>query len=380
MVQGIRYISHFGPSGYGNAARNYLLGLRAADHPVTWTPMLGGFRRFPHHRPFTGRTVGDRQLDPICNQPLDYGTVLLHLLPEYIPIWRRAEPGKRLVGYCVWETDRLPAHWPPLLNQLDRLLVPCRWNQEMFHLSGVSVPIEIIPHIADPPCERTAQPFREAATEDFVFYTIGSWTNRKAIGNTLLCYWNTFRAEERVLLIIKTDRRDLTVTGLRRFCGSTRATVKRLRKKRGNLAPVLLMDREISAAAIATIHARGDCYVSLCRAEGWGFGAFQAAASGKPVIITGFGGQLDYLPPELAYLVDYRLVPVADPSGWPSYSGEQHWADPDREHASRLMRHAYENPEEARQKGEQLALHVAARFDRATVIQKLIAACTEDSR
>jgi len=378
MVRGIRYVSHIGPSGYGNAARNYLLAMRAANYPVTWTPMRSGFRRFPHHRPFSGRAVSDPQLDPICNLPLDYGIVLLHLLPEYIPLWRRLEPKKRLVGYCVWETDRLPVHWPPLLNQLDRLLVPCRWNREVFQRSGVSVPIEVIPHIADLSCGTSPGLLSGVSADDFVFYTIGSWTNRKAIWNTILCYWNTFRDEERVLLVIKTDRRDLTATGLRRIGGSTRAALKRLKGRREDLAPVLLLDHEISTAAIAALHARGDVYVSLCRSEGWGLGAFQAAAAGKPLIITGFGGQLDYLPPAFAYLVDYRLVPVEDPNGLPSYSQEQRWADPDREHASRLMRHVFANPDDARQNGERLAAHVAAHFDRTAIIAKLITACTED--
>ena len=85
MARGIRYISFLGPNGYGNAARNYLLGLHAADFPVTWTPLRPGFRRFPHHRPFSGRSVATRQLDPLCNRPLEYDTVLLHVLPEYIP-------------------------------------------------------------------------------------------------------------------------------------------------------------------------------------------------------------------------------------------------------------------------------------------------------
>jgi glycosyltransferase involved in cell wall biosynthesis len=380
MAGGIRYVSCFGPSGYGNAARNYLLGLQAVDYPVTWTPLVGGFRRFPHHRPFSGTTVGDPLLDRLCNRPMEYDTVLLHLMPEYIPFWRQAEPGKNLVGYCVWETDRLPRHWPPLLNQLDRLLVPSHWNREVFRQSGVTTPIHVIPHIPDPPCAEDPSLPLEVPTGDFVFYTIGSWTNRKAIWNTVHCYWRTFQAGERVQLVVKTDRRDLAATGIGRFRASTRAALKRLRGKKTGLAPVLLIDREMNAAAMAALHARGDCFVSLCHSEGWGLGAFQACASSKPVIITNYGGQLDYLAPKYAYLVDYQLAAVDDPNGWPSYSPEQRWADPDLEQASGLMRHVFENPDEARAKARLLAAQIAARFQPALIAKQMIAACLGGDR
>ena len=42
--------------------------------------------------------------------------------------------------------------------------------------------------------------------------------------------------------------------------------------------------------------------------RGGGWGAFEAARLGKPVIMTGYGGQLDYLDAELSHLVDYTLV------------------------------------------------------------------------
>jgi glycosyltransferase involved in cell wall biosynthesis len=380
MTGGIRYISCFGPSGYGNAARNYLLGLQAVGYPVTWTPLRGGFGRFPFHRAFKGRTVGDPQLDPLCNRPLTYDTVLLHQVPEYIPFWRQAEPAKRLVGYCAWETDRLPRHWPALLNQLDRLLVPCQWNRDVFRRSGVTIPVHVVPHIPDPPCADPQPLPKEIPADDFVFYTIGSWTNRKAIWNTVQCYWRAFPSGEGVHLVVKTDRRDLAAAGIAGFRASTRAALRRLRGKKSGLAPVLLFDRELSAAAMAALHARGDCYVSLCHSEGWGLGAFQACATGKPVIITGYGGQLDYLDPELSYLVDYRLTAVDDPNARLSYSSEQRWADPDLEQAARLMRHVFEHPEEAREKGKRLAALIAERFEPVRITNQLIAACLGSDR
>jgi glycosyltransferase involved in cell wall biosynthesis len=369
---GVKYVSLHEASGYGDAARSYLLGLMHTRIPVTWTPMVGGRRWGPFYRPFTGRSVGDQQLDPVCNKPLAYDTVILHLVPEYFPFWKEREPGRRLIGYTVWETDKLPDHWPPLLNILDHLLVPSQWNKSVFTRCGVSVPIDVIPHlISSPPLQRDELPWA-IPPGNYVFYTIGTWTARKAIWNTVRCYLDTFSASDPVTLLIKTSRRDFTKRGFRAFFSNTAATLKRIVRTYPNPAQILLINREIDAKEISSIHCRGDCYISLCRSEGWGLGAFDAAASGKPVIMTGFGGQLDYLHPECAYRVDCTLVPVEDIAGWPSYRQDQRWAEPSLTHASFLMRDVFENREVAKERGERLASYILATFDNKKTIERLI--------
>ena len=49
-----------------------------------------------------------------------------------------------------------------------------------------------------------------------------------------------------------------------------------------------------------------DCYVSLHRAEGFGFTMAEAMYLGKPVIATGYSGNLDFMTAENSYLVDYE--------------------------------------------------------------------------
>ena len=334
--------------------------------------MVGGRRRGPYYRPFMGSCLGDPEFDHICNAPLDYDTVLLHVVPEYIPFWKEREPDKRLIGYTVWETDRLPGHWPPLLNLVDQVLVACRWNKSVFQQCGVSVPIDVIPHLTSKPLDESTKDQYPITPEDYVFYTIGTWTARKAIWNTVYCYLKTFSASDRVVLIIKTSRRDFTRGRFSRIFMDTKSAVREITEAYPNPARILLINREISRREIQSLHRRGDCYISLCRSEGWGLGAFDAAARGKPVIITGFGGQLDYLPPEYSYLVNYRLVPVEDARARTSYTNDQHWAEPDLENASSLMHKVFEDRAGAKEKGQRLASYIHAAFDNEKTIERLI--------
>jgi glycosyltransferase involved in cell wall biosynthesis len=375
-IRGLKYISLYETSGYGHAARSYLYGIKANGIPFTWTPMVTGQALGLGYEPFAGDTIGDPELDPFCNKPIDYDRVIVHTVPEYFPYWIKRESNKRIVGYTVWETDRIPRHWPALLNMVDRLLVPCRWNREVFRRCGVTTPIDVVPHISEEKEPMGDELPRERESSPYVFYTIGPWTARKSIWNTIRCYLDTFTVYDRTLLIIKTSNKDFTKRFFIGGFGSTRRAVSTILRDYGNPAEIMLIDDEISDESINALHRKGNCYVSLCRSEGWGLGAFDAAGCGKPVIITGFGGQLDYLPPDFAFLVNYAMTPVTDRVGRKSYTKDQHWAEPDVKHASSFMRQVFEKSDEAKAKGTMLRKHIRETFNRKTVIEKMLRAIT----
>ena len=113
---------------------------------------------------------------------------------------------------------------------------------------------------------------------------------------------------------------------------------------------VFVIDRYFARDAATGLMSSCDCYVSLHRAEGFGLTMAEAMVLGKPVIATAYSGNLAFMRDDNAYLVPYRLVPV--PEGVAPYSAGGEWAEPDVEHAARLMRHVVEHPEEALERGQ----------------------------
>jgi len=376
-MEGVRYISlHDRYSGYREAARRYLLGLKRLGVPLTWTPMVPGRSWGLGYEPYEGNAVGDPELDELCNKPIPYDTIVLHLVPEYYPLWvRREHSKKKIIGCTVWETDKLPRHWPRLLNGTDLLLVPSNWNRRTFRKSGVTTAIRVVPHCLceEPPASRPWS--RGADSSDYVFYTIGTWSARKAVCDTINAYLRTFTDKDPVALIVKTGVENLNhgyvPLGGQRWLTSRRAANRILRRYR-HPAKVSIVTESLSANRISALHERGDCYVSLCRSEGWGLGAFDAAARGKPVIMTGYGGQTEFLSEDSAYRVDYHLVPVRAGFFQRSYTPDQNWAEPDLDHASRLFRHVFENREEARRRGCALEKHVRTSFHADTVARTFL--------
>jgi glycosyltransferase involved in cell wall biosynthesis len=370
--RGIRYVAQYDSGGYGTAARRNLIGLRNADVPFTWTPMISGFGWHLGYQPFTGRYIGDPDLDPFCNLPIDYDTVIVHMVPEYLIRWRSREPDRLLVAHTVWETDRLPHHWMVSLEQADHILVPCTWNKTVFERRGLTAGVSIFPHIAVAPEPTQCAPIPDIPDDHFVFYSIEVWSARKALWNTLAAYLDTFTKSDPVTLVLKTSDYTERRQGLFSGFGRTRDAVDRILRRYHRPARVKLLTDHLSRQDISRLHARGNCYVSLSRGEGWSLGAFDAAAYGKPVITTGFGGQTDYLPCDSAYFVDYRLIPVKDELGKPSFTEDQNWAEPSITHASALMREAVSNRADATRRGAELRTRVLARFTEQAVISDLL--------
>jgi glycosyltransferase involved in cell wall biosynthesis len=78
-----------------------------------------------------------------------------------------------------------------------------------------------------------------------------------------------------------------------------------------------------------------DIVLSLHRSEGFGLGLAEAMLLRKPVIATGWSGNMTFMNKESAALVDYRLIPAHDRRD--VYFGAS-WADPDQAVAAAHLR------------------------------------------
>ena len=86
----------------------------------------------------------------------------------------------------------------------------------------------------------------------------------------------------------------------------------------------------------------------------------KAMGLGKPVVATGYSGNLEFMDDANAYRVDYDLVPVGP--GCEPYPPESRWAQPSLDHAAELMRRVADRPEEARERGWRAEARIRADF------------------
>jgi glycosyltransferase involved in cell wall biosynthesis len=99
-----------------------------------------------------------------------------------------------------------------------------------------------------------------------------------------------------------------------------------------------------------------DCYASLHRSEGFGLTMAEAMARGKPVVATGWSGNLDFMDERTAHLVPGTVVPV--PADVPVYGGSGQWAEPDLAAAAVAIRQVYDDPAGAAALGRRARTHI----------------------
>jgi glycosyltransferase involved in cell wall biosynthesis len=133
---------------------------------------------------------------------------------------------------------------------------------------------------------------------------------------------------------------------------------RRVREAAAAHPDVHLVERSLPEAEKNALISACDCYLSLHRAEGFGLTIAEAMYFARPVIATGWSGNLELMNDANSYAVDYSLQPVRD--AWP-YRPLGHWAEPDLDNAAELMRHVFAKRNEAAERGKLAAEEVRQR-------------------
>jgi glycosyltransferase involved in cell wall biosynthesis len=400
-MRGVKFVSWSNTTGYGLAALDYLRALVARGVEVWWAPLCNGPAGQRRWRPEYGidaldffpalrRDPGYADLPALverCGLVRDYDTVVVQLPPEYWPAC--FEPGKRNIGCVALETDRLPPHRASLLNLADRVLVPCTMNRDVCVQGGLVKPICVVPHIlrpSPPPADRGRRAALRArlgaGEETTVFYSINTWDPRKASYDLLSSFAGAFAAADDVVLLLKAPSRGIGAAPLYP-AGSVPALFDEWRAQAlpGRDAPlpaIRLIAQEISDSEIEDIHQAGDVFVSLSHGEGWGLGGFEALARGRPVVMTGWGGHMDYLGADWPWQIDYRLEQVDPWPGQATYLPPQHWAQADLSHASRLFRAIHSDLPAATARASQAASALRRNYAPESVSETLLSALIDN--
>jgi len=366
----LRYVAQDARTGYGDAADRLVRALRESGVRVE-------YRAWSTDRDPGGMGIRRHSRDPLPHERAPAGApTVAHLVPEHYPAVRAAVGEGPFVAHTVWETDRLPTHWPPLLDDVDRVVVPTAWNVATFAASGVSTPTVVAPHVACDPVPGDGGIPLGIPAEVVVFYTLSRWDQRKQPALALRAFLEAFTVDDGVALVLKTTPATQFPTpdgwgDTSSLLGTTMLEVARIMRDYPRPPLVRVEVAEWTPARVAGLHTRGDCFVSLSHGEGWDLGAFDAAAYGNPVVTTGWGGVLDWLDADTALLVDAELGAVEhfEPE---SYAPEQRWALPRLDHAVERLREAAADLGAARRRAAPLREQVLEAYTGARVVDRLL--------
>lgn len=345
----------FERAGYAEGARSFALALDRAGFDVQANPLFRGplAVELPEsHAARLGeiicRRLPDRFVHVVHATPVAHQR--LAAPPYQVPVvrFRRHPRAVRHIGRTMLETDRIPADWAALCNEMDEVWVPSTFARETFAASGVARDrLHVVPEALPlDPFETRLPPYPVPGAAGFVFLSVFAWGWRKGWDVTLRAYVEEFRRGDPVSLVLHvTSPWGQSLEDHRR---EVEAFLRSLGLDPAATPPVVLIGASLSAIDMVRLYRAADAFVLASRGEAWGRPYMEAMAAGVPAIGTRWSGHLDFMSDDNAYLIDCSLarVPERVAREVTYYQGGR-MAEPSAAHLRTLMRRVVEERGEA---------------------------------
>ncbi len=322
-------------SGLGEAARLIRAALDAMG-VATWQLDVGD--RLP------GGTAG---LPPLATPPPG-APLLLHINAPTLP-WallrlpRRLLRGRRVIAYWAWELPVVPDSWRAALPFVHEI-----WTLSAFTGDAVAKllptdsPIVLrvvpIPVAVSPPQASNRGRDSFALPQDtlvvLVVFNLASSMARKNPMASIAAFRQAFGDRTDRLLLLK--------------IGHTEHYPDDLDSIRGAIAGAANIRIETEILSSPDLHALiacSDIVMSLHRSEGFGLVPAEAMLLGRPVVVTAWSGNMEFMDADSAALVHCRMVPAVDDRGVYETPGAV-WAEPDIDDAAAQLERLAADPAE----------------------------------
>jgi len=295
---------------------------------------------------------GQAELDAPARRaivPGSGGTLVVHHNAPFLPhaLWalgRARIRGRRITGYWAWEFPRIPDSWLPSLRYLHEVWVPSELTREAV-AAATDLPVHVVPHPLPPvtvtPDMRARLGLPADALIVLTAFHMGSAFTRKNPLAAIAAFRRAFGdAPDRLLAIKLIDH------------GASPIARDELERAVAGALNIRLINVMLSPADMAGLIAAVDIVLSLHRSEGFGLVPAEAMQLGKPVVATGWSGNMDFMNARNSAPVSYDLVPVQDPYDGAFIADGQLWADANVDHAADWLRRLAAEPELRQQLGD----------------------------
>lgn len=269
------------------------------------------------------------------------GTLIVHLNPDQLAyglsyLAPETLADKYVIGYCPWDMEQLPPEVATQMGLLDEIWVPSHFTRRAFQSAGIERPIRVIPYILEAPPAIHPDRKRFGLDEDsFIVAVVANLRSgfmRKNPLAAISAFQRAFSRHDRVALAVKIGKADVNSAGY-----------AKLRKIAAQDPRIRLISRDLSDHEMWSFLASADVVLSLHRTEGFGLTLAQGMLMGRPVVATGWSGNLDFMPQSASCLVPTRLVSV---EGADKIEGcqRQIWASPEVPAAADMLRRLHGDP------------------------------------
>lgn len=303
-------------SGIGASARSNIRNLTSAGIPLAVTD----FRQGNVSR--MGATVPES----VMGEP-KYSVNLFHINADQTinaleQIGFEVLKGRYNIGYWAWELPEFPDEWVSAIAMFDEIWVPSEFCRQAV-AEKADVPVVCLPHsvdaIEETDAERSSFSLPEGKVLFLTMFDALSVPERKNPEAAISAIESAVaQGCTEAHLVLKVSNLDKVPD----FAAS-------LRDRVGSQGNVTFIEGYLEAQEVHRLMSVCDAFLSPHRSEGFGLGLAEAMLLGKPVVATGWSGNLEFMSADNSVLVGYREVELVKDHG--PYKMGQKWAEPDAE-------------------------------------------------
>tara|TARA_R100000697_G_scaffold33563_2_gene45032 strand:- start:11114 stop:12403 length:1290 start_codon:yes stop_codon:yes gene_type:complete len=183
--------------------------------------------------------------------------------------------------------------------------------------------------------------------ESFCFLFVGMWMegdlghDRKNVSLMIKTFFETFKGQKvKPALILKTS------TGVENYMSRNECLnrIKNIREQiGGDLPNVYLLQGDFTNSDMNELynHPKVKAMVSFTKGEGFGRPLMEFCLSKKPIIASGWSGQMDFLNPQFCQLVPGKLENIHKSAANKWLLEEYQWFGIETRHAKRILKDVY---------------------------------------
>jgi glycosyltransferase involved in cell wall biosynthesis/SAM-dependent methyltransferase len=261
------------------------------------------------------------------------------------------------IGVWFWELPTFPKEWRDRFQDYDEIWACSSYVANT--LAQISpIPVVRVPAVLTKRAGSRESGRRRVGVDDdtFVFlfiFDFASYFERKNPLATIEAFRRAFSPTDDVRLVIKCVNQHLDADAFASM------------QEQASRHQISIHTGYWTSDEMRDLMAACDAYVSLHRSEGLGLTISDAMAAGRPVIATGWSGNMDFMTVANSFPVAFDLVPITENVG--PYPGGALWADPSADDAAHLMRVVRDENELARRRGEAARREIEEHFSESTV-------------
>jgi glycosyltransferase involved in cell wall biosynthesis len=376
----------FSRSGYGDHVRDLLKALKAMDrYDIKIVSMRWG--NTPLNQTNTDTEFGKWMLERIVTQITQKPDVFMQVsvANEFQPI------GHYNIGVTAGvETTIVPKDFIDGVNRMDLTLVPSKFTKDVLvgtvyqqkdkntnQVVGefkVNKPVEVLFEGVDTEIflnkDNGKGDILNDIKTDFNFLTVGHWLkgnlgqDRKDLGMVIKTFATVFQSlpkEKQPGLILKTSSAGFSIMDRENM----RERIEEITKPFGdNCPPIYLVHGDLPENEMASLYhnSKVKAMVSFTKGEGYGRPLAEFAATGKPVIVSGWSGHLDFLPTENTVLLEGTLTNVDGSAADNFLLKEAQWFTVNYSKAASLLWDVFNNYKTYSEKSKSLSNNIINNF------------------